>query len=339
MGGRCCSRETLFDVNLDLPNSGIALIDGNHIELRTSSLPNKGLGLDRPNSNLEIQPYEKEHSALGRTSEPQTRTPQSVSGSVASLSQFARITSLSLVTSMNAVAPASQKLLDRYPTPCPVSQLPGPPPGFDESLPESGPWLVHPFKATYFGQTECDVPHGFGRLVTSKGAILEGFFNKGELTGYARIIEQSGQMYAGGFKNKRKHGQGMFVDKMGQVINAVWEQGVTNGPIQVVDQHGKLVFRGTTIQGKRHGYGVEWNPFEKYTYEGDFENDNYHGHGSKIYEDGRAYTGGFRNGIEHGEGVLVKVDGRILKGKFEAGLPKGEILQISESKKEKIVQY
>src|SRR3990167_7452821 len=337
MGGNCCAttgithQETGYQLTQSLPEGS----------RRTSKQ-----GDSDTEMVLKMKPgcvtiQERDSHSLGRTSDQKTRTPHSVSGSLASLGHFAdhlsKISSLTLVTSMNAVSPVVQRMLDKYPTPS-LSTLGEMPTGFAETLPESGPWLVHPFKATYFGQTENDVPHGFCRIVTSKGAVLEGYFDNGELTGYARIFEQTGQTYIGGFKNKRKHGQGLFVDKKGQEIKANWEQGVTNGPIEVRDVSGKLIFKGQTSYGKRCGFGIEWNPYERYTYEGSFENDKYHGKGSKTYEDGRAYKGGFKNGFEHGEGVLIKVDGRCLKGHFEFGKPKGEILVVSENGEQRTVQ-
>ena len=340
MGGNCCTTSDNHQVSNQDPNSQ----DGGSIsQLTKKGLETEGsLGVTRSRFP-KLSAYERDSNSLERTSEPVIRTPQSVSGSMASMGQLAgqltKITSISLVTAMNPVAPNVENLLEKYPTPKDLSGLPEMPDEYDPSLPESGPWLVHPYKATYFGQTENDLPHGYGRLVTSKGAVMEGYFKEGELTGYARIFEQSGQSYIGGFKNKRKHGQGTFIDKRGQVINAQWEQGVTNGPVEVFDAVGRLIFKGTTVLGKRSGFGVEWNPYERYRYEGDFENDKFHGKGSKIYDDGRAYTGGFKHGLEHGDGLLVKVDGRILKGKFEYGYPRGEIVLINENQEEKKVRY
>lgn len=68
---------------------------------------------------------------------------------------------------------------------------------------------------------------------------------------------------------------------------------------------------------KRHGKGVF--TCEEFTYEGDFEEDLFHGKGFIKFKDGSNYIGDFRHGAITGKGKYTFVDGSTYEGAFRDG--------------------
>ena len=68
---------------------------------------------------------------------------------------------------------------------------------------------------------------------------------------------------------------------------------------------------------KRHGHGVYTG--EDFTYEGEFEEDLFNGHGEIKYNDGSSYSGEFRRGAITGKGKLIFADGSYYIGHFRDG--------------------
>lgn len=68
---------------------------------------------------------------------------------------------------------------------------------------------------------------------------------------------------------------------------------------------------------KRHGKG-EFKT-EDFVYEGDFEEDLFHGHGILKYSEGSVYEGEFIHGQITGEGQMVFADNSIYRGQWRNG--------------------
>lgn len=186
-----------------------------------------------------------------------------------------------------------------------------------------GPFLSPKSGATYIGQLAGEAPDGWGRIVSAKGSLIEGWFEKGELSRFARIIDSRGSVYVGGIANKTWHGRGRLVDSAGLQVESCWVDGQAHGPTQVFDRHGQLVFKGNVVRGLKSGQGFLANPGQQFRYEGNFENDRFEGRGIKIHGDGSVYEGQFSNGLENGQGTIKFVDGREWAGKFVKGVPHG----------------
>ena len=61
-----------------------------------------------------------------------------------------------------------------------------------------------------FGDQDFE-PHGVGRLLyagVAGGYVLEGYFERGQATGFARWIWADGVCYEGNLKNFKCHGEG-----------------------------------------------------------------------------------------------------------------------------------
>lgn len=189
--------------------------------------------------------------------------------------------------------------------------------------PKSGPFKVKFSGSTYEGQVTDGVPHGLGKIVTSKGALIEGFFENGKLSKVVRFINVDTTGYTGGIEHKLKHGWGIYRDINGITIQANWNKGTTQGLIKILDSKGDVIFEGSSDKGVRSGTGKLVNKIEKYVYTGSFRNDLFDGFGTKKYFNGQVYEGHFKYGLEHGMGELRYIDGRILKIGFEYGHPRG----------------
>lgn len=205
--------------------------------------------------------------------------------------------------------------------------------------PKSGPFKVKFSGSTYEGQVAGGVPHGLGKIVTSKGALIEGFFENGKLCKVVRFVNVDTTGYTGGIEHKLKHGWGIYRDINGITIHANWNKGTTQGPLKILDSKGDIIFEGTSDKGERSGQGKLVNKIEKYVYTGTFRNDLFDGYGTKKYFNGQVYEGYFKYGLEHGMGELKYVDGRILKISFEYGHPRGTGTLITSDGVSKEITY
>lgn len=234
---------------------------------------------------------------------------------------------LILATQQNQLHPKVVELSKKYLAP------------FEISLPAiEGVQQVFQFKktgSTYQGEVYDGKPHGRGTIITTKGALIQGLFEYGLMKGMSRIIDPSGTVYIGHIENRLKNGKGFYRESGGCTIDAMWQNGVTNGFVIVKGPSGGTIFEGTTVAGRRHGFGKLHNHLQKYSYEGEFQKDLFDGQGKKVFENGKVYIGAFRSGIEHGYGELHTIDGRIIKAIFDQGVPKGQGILVTNEHEEK----
>lgn len=88
----------------------------------------------------------------------------------------------------------------------------------------------------YQGDFENDVPHGAGKYVRAGGAkdgTFEGLWVEGIVDkvkkGRAKITEDNGDIYEGGFNHWKRHGQGVLHKSNGDVYNGQFKDGLPNG--------------------------------------------------------------------------------------------------------------
>lgn len=102
----------------------------------------------------------------------------------------------------------------------------------------------------YQGDFENDVPHGAGKYIRSggdKNGTFEGLWVDGKVDqvkkGRAKIVEDNGDVYDGGFHHWKRHGQGVLRKKNGEVYKGQFRDWKPNG-------HGVLRYRnGATYDG------------------------------------------------------------------------------------------
>lgn len=183
----------------------------------------------------------------------------------------------------------------------------------------------------YVGEFVAGEPKGKGKLTKKDGSYFEGDFKNGNCTGKAKIpyykivkINDSkpklSGFYEGEVNNSIPHGKGTF-----KVIEGTSE----------FEMH----YTGDWFEGKRQGKGNckmyqnilidgKWSrDAQAYyeTYEGDWSNDDYHGHGEwalDYFGHASEYVGDFLEGVFHGKGTLTEytmADPEIYIGRFRNG--------------------
>ena len=70
-------------------------------------------------------------------------------------------------------------------------------------------------------------------------------------------------------------------------------------------------------------FGVKQNKSGKSKYVGDFVNNQFHGHGSLTWPDGRQYSGEFKKGVQHGQGTEIWPNGNKYIGQYHNGARHG----------------
>ncbi|CAD8208557.1 unnamed protein product [Paramecium octaurelia] len=92
-------------------------------------------------------------------------------------------------------------------------------------------------------------------------------------------------------------------------------------PYQLFDQS---IYIGDWFKKKREGFGLLIN--DNYLYEGQWQDDKYHGNGRIIYGNSNAYIGQFKQGLYHGEGFYIQNINQantIYEGEWVLGLKNG----------------
>ncbi len=72
----------------------------------------------------------------------------------------------------------------------------------------------------------------------------------------------------------------------------------------------ETVYDGDWENGEANGMGVQFNTKQKWRYEGQHKDDEFHGNGIYYQEDGNFYIGGFEKSKRHGFGSLNSGDGK-----------------------------
>lgn len=191
---------------------------------------------------------------------------------------------------------------------------------------------------SYQGQMSKGVPHGFGRLISNDGYVIDGFFNEGQPHGAVRKVQVNGAYYEGGFNNNQQyHQKGTLVEANGVVTECDnWTNGLANGNTVIRNQN-RVLYQGGMANGKKRGQGTWYDERNKCTDKGVFNDDFIEGEGTRIWDDGRVYVGTFKRGQEDGRGNYTYVDGRKFQGTFVNGRPNGEgILTTDNGRQNKV---
>ena len=92
-------------------------------------------------------------------------------------------------------------------------------------------------KDVYQGEFENDVPHGAGKYIRAGGerdGTFEGLWIDGVVEklkkGRAKVIEDNGDVYEGGFHHWKRHGHGILQKSNGEIYNGQFQDGLYNGP-------------------------------------------------------------------------------------------------------------
>lgn len=101
-------------------------------------------------------------------------------------------------------------------------------------------------------------------------------------------------------KNKNYHISNMFC---GDTIKGTT---IPHGNGMIFNQS-KLRYSGEFINGKKHGFGNEFNSNGEIIYKGQFRNNKRHGYGNE-FKSNYEYEGQWVNNMKNGEGCLYKIN-------------------------------
>jgi len=180
--------------------------------------------------------------------------------------------------------------------------------------------LVLAFNAgLYVGEWEEDLPHGSGRFMYANlKKRLEMLEKQGKRYGWiAGSKGAGGGQYDGEWSQGHKHGTGTIKwSQLGKEFAGELGVAVPSEHLWLRRKFGSGAGgRMSTADGTRRRSLVE-SARELYVYEGQWENDRRHGHGSYTDADGNAYTGMWREGKLHGNGEWRGVLGDSYDGDF-----------------------
>ena len=166
-----------------------------------------------------------------------------------------------------------------------------------EPLPASNLGLKDqgPFKykeGVYFGNYINGQRHGKGKFYFNDGSYYEGYWKNDGMYGMARLITKN-FFYEGEVNDGKAEGVGRMED-------------------------GEKVYNGQWYNDMKHGVGKLDYKTKKLKYEGNFQNNLFHGNGVLTTADWR-YEGGFWAGLRSGEGHQVENNGEVYRGKFRDG--------------------
>jgi hypothetical protein len=163
--------------------------------------------------------------------------------------------------------------------------------------------------ATYSGNIENDLPHGYGVYETNT-IKYEGYFRNGIFDLYGTLIDKERKFkYEGSFDMGNKEGYGKIIFDDGKYFEGLFHNNLANGI----------------------GY-MEYSDGEVYV--GQFKNNLANGSGTVYYTNGNIYTGNFKDDKEVGLGVMVEAgnDSFGIKVEYKDGytLVHGQIKLTSE---------
>lgn len=181
------------------------------------------------------------------------------------------------------------------------------------------------------------------------GHYYDGEWKDGQSHGLGVHTWPNGR-YRGEWRNNRPHGRGVYTSPNGDIEDGIWIDGSFKGNrtdmpfalensslsgkytgnVNAMDlPHGRGTciwetgqsYQGEWRNGKRHGFGV-WKSIDiggENTYEGDFQNDMFHGRGFYTWPIFR-YYGEWKFNKQNGRGIQLYNDGLIEDGVFQDGI-------------------
>lgn len=147
-----------------------------------------------------------------------------------------------------------------------------------EKYPYLGPYKFQD-GATYEGQFNLGVRHGFGRQVWVDGSIYEGYWENDKCNGKGRLINSEGHVYFGDWTDDKAEGKGVFKHIDGTSYDGEWKNDVQSGFGRETWNDGS-VYEGMYQESLKHGTGsFQWADGSKY--EGEFVKNDISGTGKQ----------------------------------------------------------
>jgi len=168
------------------------------------------------------------------------------------------------------------------------------------------------------------MPHGWGYFTLKNGGVIQGNFVDGLPFSHIRKINPNGSYFEGHLENWQETGEGKLTLRDGSyTVCKTWVNAVPHGIYEEYDSHGKLIFKGTKVNGLWQGPCIIHT--KDFTIEGNFQAGEAVGNVTKKYDNTSVYVGQVRGAdlLEDGLGRLTYIDGRVYEGQFSRGVRNG----------------
>ena len=178
---------------------------------------------------------------------------------------------------------------------------------------------------------DCD--NGYGTWVFQSGEKYAGYWKNRKRNGKGINYFIDGEWYKGNWVNDQRQGKGTNYSANGDLYEGQWKAGArhgfgvltkVNGQVSKgLWENGRYVGTGNNnygcISGNcDNGYGVyNWRTGEKYA--GYWKNKKRSGEGTNYWKSGDKYTGVWRNNLQHGYGKFIFANGKVQQGFFRQG--------------------
>ena len=179
----------------------------------------------------------------------------------------------------------------------------------------------------YIGEIKNDKCNGYGKYISSKGditngffkdnflqgyefieiksmnALFEGQFEKNKFSGYGIEFFEDGSTYYGQYQDNEKYGIGTYAWGDGSQYQGEWKNGLPYGSGIFFDNKNRL-YEGEWKYGKMNGIGLfKWDDGRKYI--GLFNEDKREGFGIFFWSKPlKIYLGFWINGLQNGIGKI-----------------------------------
>lgn len=174
---------------------------------------------------------------------------------------------------------------------------------------------------TYYGETDGNVPCGYGKYVADSGLVsYEGLWENGNFHGYG-MLHRADTLYYGMFVAGRQEGEGVMQYPDGSRYCGGWYAGKKQGYGEMTDSLG-WKYAGMWLADSLHTGKMKGNMG---IYKGSFNRElEAQGMGEYRTEDGHYYSGEWNKGVRDGFGFALAPHEVLKCGVWSNGIFKGE---------------